>query len=70
MANTNYKVVVNHEEQYRLIPEDTPVPKGWRSPGLPAGTLEECRTQLLKVWKNPRPGQIEQVLKDAQAGRR
>lgn len=65
MPATTYQVVVNHEEQYRVIPSGPRIPKGWRSAGLPAGTLEECRQQLRKVWKNARPGQIEQALKAA-----
>ena len=65
MPASTYRVVVNHEEQYRLVPSGPRVPKGWRSAGLPDGTLEECREQLLKVWKNAKPGEIEQVVKEA-----
>jgi len=67
MPASLYKVVINHEEQYRLLPADARLPLGWRPTGLPIGTLGECRAQLVKFWKNPRPGQVERVVKEAQA---
>jgi MbtH protein len=42
-----FKVVVNHEEQYKAIPAGDPTPKGWRDTGK-SGTEAEC----LKDVKN------------------
>ncbi|HHY6931718.1 TPA: MbtH family NRPS accessory protein [Burkholderia ambifaria] len=28
-----FNVVVNHEEQYAICPDDKPVPEGWQAPG-------------------------------------
>jgi uncharacterized protein YbdZ (MbtH family) len=60
-----YQVVVNHEEQYRVIPAGAKIPKGWRSPGLPQGALDEIEAQLKRVWVKRRPGELERVLKAA-----
>ncbi len=65
-----FKVVINHEEQYRVIPADTATPDGWREAGK-SGTLPEVATYLKSVWGTRRPDLLEQVLKDAEtAGRR
>lgn len=58
-----YKVVINHEEQYRIVPAEAKVPDGWRSPGLPAGTLAEIEALLKRVWVKRKPGELEALLK-------
>ena len=52
--NTRYKVVVNHEEQYSIWPEDREVPLGWRDPGK-AGLKDECLAYIKEVWTDMRP---------------
>lgn len=44
-ANTFYKVVVNHEEQYRVQRAHLEVPAGWRDAGM-TGTEAECQAYV------------------------
>lgn len=65
MAPLKFQAVVNHEEQYSVIPVGAAIPKGWRVPSLPAGTLAEVEAQLKRVWVKRKPGELERVLKAA-----
>jgi MbtH protein len=47
-------VVVNHEEQYALWPANKPIPDKWQKAGM-AGTKEECRAFVSRVWTDMRP---------------
>jgi len=49
-----YKVVVNHEEQYSIWPDDRPVPEGWREAEF-AGNRKECLDHIEEVWTDMRP---------------
>ena len=51
---TNYKVVVNDEEQYSLWPADRDNALGWRDAGK-RGTKEECLAYVKEVWTDMRP---------------
>ncbi|MCY0985569.1 MbtH family NRPS accessory protein [Nannocystis sp. ILAH1] len=51
---TRYKVVVNHEEQYSIWPEDREIPLGWREAGK-SGLKEECLAYINEVWTDMRP---------------
>ncbi len=51
---TPYKVVVNHEEQYSIWPQDRELPLGWHGVGK-AGSKEECLAYIEKVWTDMRP---------------
>ena len=48
------KVVVNHEEQYSIWPEDRENPLGWRDGGK-SGTKAECLAYIKEVWMDMRP---------------
>jgi MbtH protein len=50
----NYKVVVNHEEQYSIWSADRENALGWRDEGK-SGTKEECLTYIKDVWTDMRP---------------
>lgn len=52
--NTIYKVVVNHEEQYSILPVDRENPQGWRDVGR-SGTKAECLAYIEEVWTDMRP---------------
>lgn len=52
--NTDYKVVINHEEQYSLWPIDRATPSGWKEVGR-AGTKTECLKYIEEVWTDMRP---------------
>lgn len=49
-----YQVVVNHEEQYSLLPLDRDLPGGWRAEGT-RGTRSECLAHIDDVWTDMRP---------------
>jgi MbtH protein len=51
---TVYKVVVNHEEQYSIWPEDRENPAGWRDAGK-SGPKAECLAWINEVWTDMRP---------------
>ena len=62
---TTYKVVVNHEEQYSIWPEDRELPAGWRAAGKTA-TKAACLEHIETVWTDMRPLSLRQ--KDAHRG--
>jgi MbtH protein len=47
-------VVLNHEEQYSVWPEDRELPLGWRAEGT-QGTREACLDHIERVWTDMRP---------------
>lgn len=49
-----YKVVVNHEEQYSIWSADRENPLGWRDAGR-TGTKDECLEYIKEVWTDMRP---------------
>ena len=49
-----YRVVINLEEQYSILPVHEDNPDGWRDVGK-AGTKEECLAYILEVWTDMRP---------------
>ena len=51
---TIYKVVVNHEEQYSIWPQDKANPLGWRDAGK-SGTKAQCLAYIEEVWTDMRP---------------
>ncbi|WP_186646697.1 MbtH family protein [Fluviispira vulneris] len=50
----NYKVVMNHEEQYSLWDFSRDNPKGWVDAGF-TGTQNECLEYIKNVWVDMRP---------------
>jgi MbtH protein len=53
-GTTDYKVVVNDEDQYSVWPSEQGNPLGWSDAGK-TGTKEECLTFVGKVWIDMRP---------------
>jgi MbtH protein len=49
-----YLVVVNHEEQYSIWPQEREIPPGWRGDGF-VGSKAECLTHIEQVWTDMRP---------------
>ena len=49
-----YRVVLNHEEQYSIWPEDREIPPGWRDAGK-CGPKAECLAYIREVWTDMRP---------------
>ncbi|MGN6372211.1 MAG: MbtH family protein [Solirubrobacteraceae bacterium] len=53
-AGEDYRVVVNHEEQYSIWPASRPVPAGWTDT-TKTGAKDECLTFIETVWTDMRP---------------
>lgn len=49
-----YRVVINHEEQYSVWFADRELPRGWKAEGF-AGTKKECLQHIEEVWTDMRP---------------
>lgn len=49
-----HRVVVNHEEQYSILPVGQEIPAGWRDAGL-QGAKSECLAMIGEVWTDMRP---------------
>lgn len=52
--NRDYKVVVNHEEQYSIWPADGKNPLGWKDVGI-LGSRRDCFAFIEKVGIDARP---------------
>ena len=62
---TTYKVVVNHEEQYSIYPDDKENPLGWKSVGK-SGTKQECLDHIDEVWTDMRPLSLRKKMEEAE----
>ena len=60
-AGITYRVLVNHEEQYSIWPEDRDIPKGWRDAGK-TGPKDECLAWVEEVWKDMRPASLRRKM--------
>jgi MbtH protein len=49
-----YRVVVNHEEQYSIWPEGRENAPGWHDAGY-RGTRTECLAHIDRTWTDLRP---------------
>ena len=56
-----YKVVVNHEEQYSILPIDRENPLGWRDAGK-VGSKAECLAYINEVWTDMRPLSLRKAM--------
>ncbi|WP_368738040.1 MbtH family protein [Myxococcus sp. AM009] len=56
------KVVVNHEEQYSIWPEDQPNPAGWSDEGY-RGTRRDCVAHIEEAWKDMRPKRLREAMR-------
>jgi MbtH protein len=53
-AELQYKVVVNHEEQYSIWPAGRANPLGWQDGGK-EGSKDACLAYIKEVWTDMRP---------------
>jgi len=58
-----YKVVVNHEEQYSIWPADRENALGWKDAGK-SGTKAECLEYIKQVWTDMRPLSLRKKMED------
>lgn len=61
---TQYKVVVNHEEQYSIWPADRENPLGWRDAGK-SGLKAECLAYIKEVWTDMRPLSLRKKMEES-----
>jgi MbtH protein len=58
--DTEYFVVINHEEQYSIWPKELALPDSWRQTKT-HGTLYPCVKYIKKVWTDMRPLSLRNV---------
>lgn len=51
---SQFNVVINHEEQYSIWPKHKSIPAGWKAVGKD-GTKGECLAYIKEVWTDMRP---------------
>lgn len=61
--STEYKVVVNHEEQYSIWPSYRENPLGWNDAGK-SGTKAECLEYIEEVWTDMRPLSLRKKMEE------
>lgn len=49
-----HRVVVNHEDQYSILPVAHAIPQGWRDAGF-QGSKDECLARISELWTDMRP---------------
>ncbi|RQR70577.1 MULTISPECIES: MbtH family protein [unclassified Burkholderia] len=54
-----YRVVVNHEAQYSIWPEQREIPAGWRNAGK-TGSRQDCLDYIETTWTDMRPLSLRQ----------
>lgn len=60
-----YKVVINHEEQYSIWPDDgRELPQGWSETGK-SGSRQECLDHIGEVWTDMRPKSVRERMEAA-----
>jgi MbtH protein len=53
-SQIEFRVVVNHEDQYSIWPSDRTIPLGWREAGK-SGSKSECLDYISEAWTDMRP---------------
>ncbi len=62
---TVYRVVVNHEEQYSILPDYKENPLGWGDAGK-TGSKEECLIYIKETWTDVRPLDLRKIMEMAE----
>ena len=57
-----YKVVINHEEQYSILPVKMVNPEGWKDIKI-RGNQRKCQQYIEEVWTDMRPLSIRKAYK-------
>jgi MbtH protein len=65
-ADTVFRVVLNHEEQYSIWPDYKAVPEGWREAGF-VGDKAACLAHIESVWTDLRPLSLRRHLAEETA---
>ncbi|BCB75130.1 MbtH family NRPS accessory protein [Phytohabitans flavus] len=64
MAEQEYLVVRNDEEQFSIWAQDAPVPAGWQATGF-AGSRDRCLAHIDEVWTDMRPRSLRVAMGEA-----
>jgi MbtH protein len=59
--NTEFEVVINHEEQYSIWPDYRQIPNGWRAVGM-KGKKAECLAYIDEHWRDMRPASLRRAM--------
>ena len=62
LKTDQYKVVINHEEQYSIVPANKTLARGFREIGK-VGTKQQCLKYIEEVWTDMRPSDKERILR-------
>jgi MbtH protein len=62
---TIYKVVVNHDEQYSIWPQDRENSLGWSDAGF-SGDKAACLAYIKEIWTDMRPLSLRGKMEDAE----
>ena len=54
VGGKDFKVLLNHEEQYSILPSTRENPPGWRDAGK-TGTRSACLAYIEELWTDMRP---------------
>ena len=65
---SEYKVVLNHEEQYSIWPAERENAPGWSDAGK-VGSREECLAWIKEVWTDMRPLSLRERMAEAEGNR-
>ncbi|MEZ4767256.1 MAG: MbtH family protein [Caldilineales bacterium] len=60
-----FKVVINHEEQYSLWPARVDNPSGWRDAGA-AGSPQDCIRYIERITADSNPRALKQRIQELQ----
>jgi MbtH protein len=60
-VQTIYKVVINHEQQYSIWPQDRENAPGWSDEGK-VGTKQACLDHIDEVWTDMRPLSLQKQM--------
>ena len=61
-AQAQYKVVINHEEQYSIWPADRENARGWKDVGK-TGSQKDCMAYIEEVWTDMRPLSLREKMR-------
>lgn len=57
-----YTVLVGPDREYTLVPDGSPVPRGWKVTG-DGGTKDQCIKYIKEVWTDMRADDLERLLR-------
>ncbi|BBH67860.1 MbtH protein [Actinoplanes sp. OR16] len=61
-AGPEYRVVLNHEQQFSLWPVERDAPAGWSDEGT-RGSRQQCLDRIESVWTDMRPRSVRGELR-------